>query len=373
MTELTSHSEQAHPLTTKVHTAFMHGRPAAHPAHALYARAVGADFYPVDPIMRWHDRKVPRWYRYLSWIVCSLVFAIRRRYSVWLSEGSHIPPVLIKHLTFPSARPRIITHLGDATLYFLANGQYSPFATRWILRILNQYDAIICEGRMQADIAMHTLGLRPPIHTVINGVPSDRCDAYRRCRPEMGSANVIIVANGPGGWKTQYKGLDLAVSAVVTCRRLGLDIRLTVVGEWDECTRAVLLRTDPAGIKFIGYHSDLAAVFATGSVYLHPGRGDAFPLSVLEAMASGLVPIVSEWTGAKEVVEQVDAKLVCPLDARAIAKRIEWFMKLPLTEKIALSDKVRKVVSAYTEERAVRVFTDTFERILGGFDRESKN
>ena len=81
---------------------------------------------------------------------------------------------------------------------------------------------------------------------------------------------------------------------------------MTIVGDWDECTRESLLRTDPAALKFVGRCSDLAPVFATASVYLHPGRGDAFPLSVLEAMAAGLVPIVSEWTGAKEVVEQVD-------------------------------------------------------------------
>ena len=48
-------------------------------------------------------------------------------------------------------------------------------------------------------------------------------------------------------------------------------------------------------------------------------------------------------------------------------------MKLPLNEKVALSDKTRKVVSAYTEERAVRVFTETFERILGAFDCEKSN
>ena len=224
VTELVSHiSEQAHPLSATTRVAFMHGRPAAHPVHALYAQAVGAKFYLVDPIMRWHDRKVPRWYRYLSWIVCSIMLATRRQYSVWLSEGSHIPPVLIKHMPFPFARPKIIVHLGDETLYFLANQKYSPFVTRWIIRILNQYDAIICEGRMQTDIAMQTLGLKPPpIHTVINGVPRDRCDAYRRCQPDMRSTNVIIVANGRSGWRLQYKGLDLAVSAVVACRRRGL-------------------------------------------------------------------------------------------------------------------------------------------------------
>jgi glycosyltransferase involved in cell wall biosynthesis len=148
---------------------------------------------------------------------------------------------------------------------------------------------------------------------------------------------------------------------------------LIVVGEWDECDRASLLRDDPSGVTFVGHRSDLTAVFSTACIYLHPGRGDAFPLSVLEAMAAGLVPIVSEWTGTKEVVEQVDPMLVCPLDARVLAERIQCFMNLSISEKVALSNKAREVVSTYTEEHAVKVFKDNFGRIVNAFNREKED
>ena len=56
------------------------------------------------------------------------------------------------------------------------------------------------------------------------------------------------------------------------------------------------------------------------SVYIHPARLEAFGASVVEAMATGLIPIVTEMTGAKDLVKQVDPSLIVPVNVDAISE-----------------------------------------------------
>lgn len=48
-------------------------------------------------------------------------------------------------------------------------------------------------------------------------------------------------------------------------------------------------------------------------VFLLPSRSDAFSYAVLEAMASGAVPIVTPAVGASEIVRRLDERLVVPI------------------------------------------------------------
>jgi len=93
-------------------------------------------------------------------------------------------------------------------------------------------------------------------------------------------------------------------------------------------------------------------------------RGEAFGISILEAMLAGVPSIVSEWTGAREVVEQVDRQLVVPTDPAAAADRIRWYLGLPTPEKQRLSERSREVAATYTEERATQVFRDAISQIM---------
>jgi glycosyltransferase involved in cell wall biosynthesis len=64
---------------------------------------------------------------------------------------------------------------------------------------------------------------------------------------------------------------------------------------------------ESVGIKVFGYtpHGERLILLSECSVYLHPARSEPFGLSVVQAMAAGLLPIVTDMTGAKDLVKQV--------------------------------------------------------------------
>ena len=119
-----------------------------------------------------------------------------------------------------------------------------------------------------------------------------------------------------------------------------------------------------SSIYNIGKSKSIEKHLQEGSLYLHPARGEAWGLSINEAMLAGLVPIISEFTGTRELVNQVDSRLVCPLDESKISEGIIWYFNLPIAEKKALSEKSRIVARKYTEEEAVSNFKQEFTSVL---------
>jgi len=73
-------------------------------------------------------------------------------------------------------------------------------------------------------------------------------------------------------------------------RRLGVEEYLRIIG--------VLPRTQ------------LFKLLSKCSLYLQPSLFDAFPISVVEAMALGVVPVITKYVGSRDLVELVDVSLV---------------------------------------------------------------
>ena len=56
--------------------------------------------------------------------------------------------------------------------------------------------------------------------------------------------------------------------------------------------------------------TDVAAMLGRAQVFVLPSRSDGFSYAVLEALASGAVPLVTPEVGAAEVVARLDPRLV---------------------------------------------------------------
>ncbi len=90
----------------------------------------------------------------------------------------------------------------------------------------------------------------------------------------------------------------------------GLDARVVVVGDGPE--RGALERAMP-GSEFLGYLKGdaLARAYADADIFLFPSRTDTFANVVLEAMASGLVPVVPDASGPRDYVSNGVNAFVC--------------------------------------------------------------
>jgi glycosyltransferase involved in cell wall biosynthesis len=144
-------------------------------------------------------------------------------------------------------------------------------------------------------------------------------------------------------------------------------ITFDIFGEWQGELIASLMEKVPAAMRhrivFRGAARDITTCLAGRSLYLHCARGESFGVAVIEAMMAGVVPLVSEWTGAREVVSEVSPDLIAPLDARAIGDRIAWYFGLSSEERRRLSRLGRRAAAAYNESDAVARYRAVFVRM----------
>jgi len=70
----------------------------------------------------------------------------------------------------------------------------------------------------------------------------------------------------------------------------------------------------------------------------------------------GIPSIVSEYTGAKEVVRELRKDFVLPLDSKRVAEKIIEYFNLPKDEKIILSLKAKELGKRFKKEIVLEDF-----------------
>ncbi len=350
---------------------YVHGRPGPHPNRACLLETIGATLVPVDARLPWADRPAPpRWRKYLSLLLCALTFPRRRQWDLVLGDGPQHLPVLLKALAGPRRRPPIVPYLAGEFPYFLATGYYGRRKGAVLRWWFERWDAYLCVGGMTAELVRGVLpaGRHRDVFTIQNFVRAARHRELARVAPDLGASRVLFIANGPSGFRAHYKGLDLMLRAFARAQRERPELRWSIVGDWDPGFAAAAERAAgvaPGTVLWLGPIAALAEVVAGHALYLHCARGDAWPNTVMEAMLGGVPALVSEWTGTRELVAEVDARLVAPLDAAEIAERIGWYFSLRETDRRELGQRGRQLIQTRcTEARAIERFRDTVRRML---------
>lgn len=107
------------------------------------------------------------------------------------------------------------------------------------------------------------------------------------------------------------------------------DFRVVFVGEWigDDYVSACRALAGKLGlldrIIFAGQRNDVTEILGTTDIFVLPSLSEAFPRSVLEAMAAGKPSIVTDVGGCSEAVEDMKSGLiVSPVDPGMMASKI---------------------------------------------------
>ena len=349
---------------------YITSRGGTHPIHKAYAESIGADFQYIDHKMRWHDVPSSRIKRYISWIVCALTFPKRSEYDLFLVSGQHVMPVLMRIFFLLRKNQKLVCFHANEGLFFTYSGKYPKINRFLIKRILPLYDAHICIGDMQVALLKKVTNDRAKnIFKITNGIPKEKIESFKTVTPDLTSHNILFVGNLYTGWRLHYKGVDLMIETVISLYESGLEsVKFYMVGKIDESFKQYFDNNVPAQYRHLflleGSQKNLSSYYEKCSLYLHCGRGDAFPTTVIESMAAGLPTIVSEWTGTREIVAQVNDQMIVPLDKEKIAEAIREYNHLNINEKEALSSKSKQVGSSYAQEEANTRFITTVEKIM---------
>ncbi|MCS7005440.1 MAG: glycosyltransferase family 4 protein [Cytophagales bacterium] len=346
---------------------FIKGRPDAHPIHALYADAVKADHIFEDFILRWHDKpQSSHLRRYASWFFCA--FNMPKSYDVYLAECVRFPVVISRKIGIISRKQKIITIVDDESLYYIYSNQYPKTTIQAMKWYLKNNDGLICIGEFQTWLAKEILKDEcPPLVTAFNGIKKNRLEKLQKNKFNPMSRNILHISNFGMNFRLHYKGLDLMVKAFDEARKILPDIKFYIIGQNDEDAIRYLLdlvsEETRHHIIFTGRVENIESYFQDAALYLHTARGEAFGISILEAMAASVPVLISEVTGVREIVKRVAPSFVVPLDVEHISKQIVEYFTLNVGEKVELSQRSKSIASLYSEDYAKESFLEAFQQV----------
>jgi glycosyltransferase involved in cell wall biosynthesis len=186
---------------------------------------------------------------------------------------------------------------------------------------------------------------------------------FLKIDPSLKSNRICFV-----GSHLYIKGVDLLPEIITRVRRRIEDAEVYVIGKGK-------MVNESDGIKVFGYvphDKKLLLLLSECSIYLHPARFEAFGLSVVEAMAAGLIPIVTEMTGAKDLVKKVDPSLIVPVDVDAISAKIIEVLSMDIEEKEALSRRAKQVAGEWSA-KSKKTFLKGIAEALYTHDKDASS
>ena len=219
-------------------------------------------------------------------------------------------------------------------------------------------DAVIVLSRREAD----AWPARPPgLHVVPNGIDCAPYLRQNRSGDSRGPLRLIYV-----GRLAPRKGLLESIEALRLAREWGIAARLVIAGSGPEEARlrqhvreCALIRE----VSFVGpaYGEHKAGLLGQADVLLLASYSEGLPYALLEAMAAGVVPIVTPVGAVPEVaVEGEHGLFIEPRDAEAIAQAIARLDG----DRVALARMSaacrRRVAAAFSLERVARDFSELY-------------
>jgi glycosyltransferase involved in cell wall biosynthesis len=220
-------------------------------------------------------------------------------------------------------------------------------------------DRVITVSHHDRDLALHyRIVPAEKLKVIWNGVP----DTPLRARPETHPPRVVMVARF-----APPKDHALLLRALAGLRELPWTLDL--VGEGPVLPQAQAL-AEALGlterVRFLGARRDVAEVLAGGQVFALASYSEGLPLSVLEAMRSGLPVVATDVGGVKEaVVEGKTGFLVGQGDEAGFRERLAGLLQDPRL-RVSLGEAGRKrYEEAFTLERMLRETWQVYEEILG--------
>lgn len=229
-----------------------------------------------------------------------------------------------------------------------------PWYERIVLKLLSRYiDGVIAISDMLVDDVKKNTDL--PVKKVNTAL---RDDSFLNVDPDIESKNLLSI-----GTDYPRKGNDILLDIHRSLKSDGWDGRTFVLGD-KSIVPQHLIETESHSLIYTGWVDDISEYFSRACFYIHPSRYDAAACSVLEAMAAGLIPLVSENTGNKELVRQVDRGLVLENDCDDYCRKLEELMDYDIQELEEISEKCKEEASNYTFEKIEDDFKEKFWELV---------
>lgn len=124
-------------------------------------------------------------------------------------------------------------------------------------------------------------------------------------------------------------------------------------------------------IHFLGWRNDVSKILRASDLFVLPSLKEAFGLSVLEAMASGVAVVATASGGIKDIIENgKSGLLVPPCNAERLTEAISTLLYNP-DQKRDLEEAAKKRALEFSTARMARETMEVYEKVNRKQDTEN--
>ena len=268
---------------------------------------------PSDTLFRTSFRGADVVHIYLPFSFGRRAWKVAREMGIPVTAGFHLQPENVSYNAGPLAWIPGINDFMYALFRF------------WLYRHIDHIHTPT--AMIAAQLRSH--GYRAKLHVISNGYSPRFTPKTQRGAGEPEPWRYRVVASGRLAREKDHITLIRAVAACRHAERIELHIAGTGPRARYLRRRAKRLLPNPSAI---GFHrnADMPAFLKTCDLFVHPSIVDIESLSVIEGMASGLVPVIAASPlSAASQFALLDKSLFPAQDAAALAERIDWWLDHP--------------------------------------------
>lgn len=241
-----------------------------------------------------------------------------------------------------------------------------PLTSLWQSRLgLRRADHVLCKNFQDRDFLVDRLDI--PAEKITRFYPgADPLYAEVAGERDYRRAKRLLFA---GTW-IQRKGIDDLIPAFVELAGRYPDLELVVIGGGvpDHVVRESFPAELRARVSCVQAKDDheAAAVFAAADIYLLPSLFEGTPLTLMEAMMSGLPVVTTDTAGMRDVIEHGRNGLLIPIRSPgAIEERVETLIRnVDLRAKLGCAAR-EDAQRLYTWDRVAVQVRDVYTRLRG--------
>lgn len=286
--------------------------------------------------------------------------ALRSRSTSWLREGCLGERIEVVHFLDRVAVATTLPVLRDLPLAMVMRHDRVGGVQRWnpfarLTQLHPRIDRVVCTS----EAARNELARRREPASLVTIRPGHCLEWHRGPAISLGQFGVppdafpvAVVAN-----YRPRKGIEYVVDAAQWLPA-GAPVHFLLVGA-EVANRAVLERITRspfrANFHLLGHREDAARITAACAVSVRGAlRREGVPPTVIESMACGVPPIITDVGGARELVEQgTSGIIVRRRSPRAIGEALAWLYEHP-PERRSMGEAAReRIRTRFTLEQAV--------------------
>lgn len=268
-------------------------------------------------------------------------------------------------LPFPTfARGALIAcavrRLPTVVVFQLTPDQFEVGRSRSLYAALRARQAWVAVSDAGREAIVRSFGASPrEVRVIRNGVapvarepasPEERAAVRRDLRLPEPAFLILSV----GRLSRQKAHADLIPAAAQAATRWP-HVHFVIVGEGEEreeLERLTATRGLERTVRLVGQRQDVGRLLGAADLFVFPSHAEGFPFALLEAAAHGLPIISSEFSGAREVIDEAGL-LYPPGDADSLWRCLESVVEGRPDELRAMGERARKTAARFSREAMV--------------------